>query len=159
MLTLILWCRDLWCLGFQYLCFKSGRGSCFSAFSISIRIKVSCSYSSWLTCPRISIISRSEKQGLFKIILVLLASLWLVSNLAYSSQISIILFLYLFVRYCSYSEVHYLSSLVQFFVELLLSSFFVYLKIEQPTFAGCLLGPSYLISREHMLIITLRSVI
>ena len=111
----------------------------------------------------ISSISRSENHPFFIIVLTWSASLWLVVwKLIYSCQISIVLFIYplceglLLKQQCSTS---WLSSLVHFLrfglwsLWLLMSSF-MYLKREQPTFAGRQTGLSCWLSGEHLTIMT-----
>ena len=75
----------------------------FPVFSVSVTVLGVC-WCVWLCiCWWISIISRSENQPFFVIVLTWSASLWFVAlNLPNSVQISIILFLYpLFVRFAS----------------------------------------------------------
>ena len=123
-------------------------------------------------CWWISSISRSENQPFFVIVLTWSASLWFVAlNLPNSVQISIILFLYsLFARLLLRWQYNasLLSSLVYFLrcgvwcVHRLCTrkkNFFLYLEKEQPTFPGCLWGPRYWLSREHLPIMTPKPVL
>ena len=142
-------CSDLF---FSIVCFISFKG----LFLI---------YSSRLTDPHILVISRSENQSFFKIILVWWVSLWLASNLEDSAQISIILFLYplcveLFLK---------ISGLHFYYLPLSMFSFGVsqmhcYLGLCEPerrpvNICGMSSIPPGWLSKEHLPMFTLRSVI